>query len=90
MKIKEVDGWLPIITTRAIMEGKECVMVLSLDDEEDWVALGDSEPGDDDLDALSVEELIALDPTIQDAPDLQPGQCAVRIDKGSPWVVETE
>ena len=64
--------------------------LLSLDEEGDWVALGDSEPADDDLDALSVEELLAMDASLADAPDLQPGQCAVRDGLQSPWTIEEE
>ena len=79
---------MPVITTLDIMEGKETVTVVSLDDEGDWVALGDTEPCDDDLDAFSVEELLAIDPSLCDVPDLNPGQCAVRTQKGAPWVVE--
>ena len=90
MKITETDGWMPVITTLAVIEGKECVTLLSLDEEGDWVALGDSEPADDDLDALSVEELLAMDASLADAPDLQPRQCAVRDGLQSPWTIEEE
>lgn len=90
MRITETDGWMPVITTLAVIEGKECVTLLSLDEEGDWVALGDSEPADDDLDTLSVEELLALDASLADAPDLQPGQCAVRDSRQTPWTIEEE
>ena len=39
MKITETDGWMPVITTLAVIEGRECVTLLSLDEEGDWVAL---------------------------------------------------
>lgn len=88
MTLKTDEFWKPVITTLPILRGDDEVACVALDEEGDWTALGNMDCSDDDLDAVSLEDLLALDPTLADMPELEPGQCAIRLGKGSPWAVE--
>ena len=88
MTLKTDDFWKPVVTTRQILTGDDDIVCVALDDEGDWTALGVLEFSDDDLDVVSVEDILLLDPSLADMPDLQQGQDAIRLSKGSPWTVE--
>ena len=82
------DFWKPVVTTRQIIQGEDIIVCVSLDMEGDWEALGNEEFSDDDLDVLSVEEMLQLDPTLASLPEMECGQVAVRDGKEAPWQVE--
>lgn len=88
MNLSNDEFWKPVVTTRQILQGEDVVLCVHLDSESDWEALGDADFTEEDLDVCSVEEMLALDPTLASLPDLQPGQTASRTDKDSPWEVE--
>ncbi len=90
MTLKADDFWKPVVTTCQILAGEDDIVCVALDDEGDWTALGVLECSDDDLDVVSVEEILSLDPSLADMPDLQPGQDAIRLSIGSPWAVEEQ
>ena len=76
MIFKDDDFWKPVITTRQVIEGTDTVACLTLDD--------------DDLDAISVEEMLQSDPTLAFAPDMECGESAVRDSKDTPWEIVKE
>lgn len=88
MTLKTDEFWKPVVTTRQILTGNDDIVCVALDDEGDWTALGVLECSDDDLDVVSVEDILLLDPSLADMPDLQQGEDAIRLSKGSPWTVE--
>ena len=88
MTLKTDEFWKPVITTRQILAGDDDILCVAFDDEGDWTALGQQDCSDDDLDVVSVDDILILDPSLAEMPDLQPGQDAIRLSKGSPWAVE--
>ena len=88
MTLKTDDFWKPVVTTNQILTGDDDIVCVALDDEGDWTALGNQDCADEDLDVVSVEDILILDPTLAEMPDLSPGQDAIRLSKGSPWVIE--
>jgi hypothetical protein len=59
---------------------------VSLDEEGDWAAFGDTDS--EDLDCMSLEEALAMDPSLASLPDLQLGQTAWRDDVNAEWQIE--
>lgn len=86
MKIIDDDPWKPLIAPLTVIEGKEPIMQVTLDDEDDWQAFGITES--DDYDCISLEEALVLDPTLASLPDMRRGQSAWRDDLSSEWQVE--
>lgn len=87
MIFKDDDFWKPVITTRQIIEGSDTITSVTLDEEGDWQALGDAPFTDDNLDVLSIEEMLAADPTLSSLPDMRQGDTATRDGKDTPWVM---
>lgn len=86
MKINDDDFWKPLIAPVAVIEGKEPILQVSLDEEGDWAAFGDTDS--EDLDCMSLEEALAMDPSLASLPDLQLGQTAWRDDVNAEWQIE--
>jgi hypothetical protein len=86
MKITDDDFWKPLIAPVAVIEGKEPILQVSLDEEGDWAAFGDTDS--EDLDCMSLEEALAMDPSLASLPDLQLGQTAWRDDVNAEWQIE--
>ncbi len=89
MLFKDDDFWKPVITTRQIIEGADTITCVTLDEEGDWQALGNAPFTDDDLDVISVEEMLQADATLALLPDMVYGDSMVRADKDSPWEKES-
>ena len=70
-----------------VIDGSDVITTITLDEEGDWEALGDSDFTDDDLDVLSVEEVLSLDSSLASLPDLLPGQSAVREAHDAAWQI---
>lgn len=86
MKITDDVFWKPLIAPVAVIEGKEPILQVSLDEEGDWAAFGDTDS--EDLDCMSLEEALAMDPSLASLPDLQLGQTAWRDDVNAEWQIE--
>ena len=86
MKITDDDFWKPLIAPVAVIEGKEPILQVSLDEEGDWAAFDDTDS--EDLDCMSLEEALAMDPSLASLPDLQLGQTAWRDDVNAEWQIE--
>lgn len=86
MKITDDDFWKPLIAPVAVIEGKEPILQVTLDEEGDWAAFGDTDS--EDLDCMSLEEALAMDPSLASLPDLQLGQTAWRDDVNAEWLIE--
>ncbi len=86
MKITDDDFWKPLIAPVAVIEGKEPILQVSLDEEGDWAAFGDTDS--EDLDCMSLEEALTMDPSLASLPDLQLGQTAWRDDVDAEWMIE--
>lgn len=90
MKITEVDFWRPFITSREVINGESVILSVALDGDGDWQGYGDERVTDDNLDCISVEEALQIDPTLASLPDLKPGQGAWRDNRDSEWQVEED
>ena len=86
MKITDDDFWKPLIAPVAVIEGKEPILQVTLDEEGDWAAFGDTDS--EDLDCMSLEEALAMDPSLASLPNLQLGQTAWRDDVNAEWQIE--
>ncbi|MBO4822915.1 MAG: hypothetical protein J5548_15815 [Prevotella sp.] len=85
--LKNDEQWKPVVTTRQIIQGDDDITCVHLDLEGDWEVLGSDDFTEEDLDVCSVEEVLALDPSLENLPELLPGQTAVRDGKDAPWDV---
>lgn len=85
--LKNDEQWKPVVTTRQIIQGDDDITCVHLDLEGDWEVLGSDDSTEEDLDVCSVEEVLALDPSLENLPELLPGQTAVRDVKDAPWDV---
>ena len=90
MTLKEDEFWKPVITTLQILDGEDDIVCITFDAEGDWEALGNLDIDDDDLEAVSVEDIRNLDPSVDTMPDIAPGQSVIRLSKGSPWTIAEE
>lgn len=86
MKITDDDFWKPLIAPVTVIEGKEPILQVTLDEEGDWAAFGDTDS--EDLDCMSLEEALTMDPSLASLPDLQLGQTAWRDDVNAEWLIE--
>lgn len=89
MTFKDDDFWKPVITTRQVIEGADIITCVTLDEEGDWQALGNETFTDDDLDVVSVEEMLQIDPTLALLPDMNYGESMTRPAKDTPWEKES-
>ena len=85
MLLREDDFWKPVLTTRQILNGEDFIAVVVYDEEGDWQALGAADFTDDDIDVVSVEEILALDDSLTTLPDMQLGEVVERDSVVSPW-----
>lgn len=84
MRLSEEIGNKPVITTRYVMDANSPITYVSYDEDGDWLFFGDEDVTDSDACVISVEQILALDDTL-DSLDLSPGQSAKRIDTDSDW-----
>ncbi len=90
MLFKDDESWKPVITTKQVIEGSDNVAYVTYDEEGDWQAFGFEPFYDDDLDAISIEEMLEKDPTLALVPDLERGETASRGSMDLPWRKEEE
>lgn len=90
MFFKDDDFWKPVITTRQVIEGSDSVACVTLDEEGDWQVFGFEDFTDDDLDTVSVEEMLQIAPSLAFLPDMAPGESVTRGSKEEPWEKEEE
>ena len=78
-----------VFTTKYVLREGSPIVYVSHDADGDWQFLG-SEPDLKEEDALiiSLEEIIAHDPTILDIADLPLGRVAIRKGRNAQWKVE--
>lgn len=86
--LKNDEQWKPVVTTRQILLGDDDILCVHLDLEGDWEVLGSDDFTEEDLEVCSIEEILVLDPSLGDLPELLPGQTAVREGKEMSWKVE--
>ena len=89
MTLKSDEFWKPVVTTKQVLAGDDIITCVILDEEGDWEVLGEEDFEDDDLDVVSVEDILALDPTLALLPDMVPGQTCVRTRPEEAWTVES-
>ena len=85
MTLKDEEFWKPVITTRQIIEGTDIIVCVTLDEEGDWQAFGNELFTDDDLDVISVEEMMQKDPTLALLPEMECGESVTRAGENAPW-----
>lgn len=84
MKLSEEIGSKSVITTRYVLDANSTITYVSYDEAGDWLFFGDEDITDSDTCAISIEQILELDDTL-DLLDLSPGQGAKRIDIDSDW-----
>ena len=76
------DKFCPVFTTSAWLESQEPIVDVIHDKEGYWFFLPSGEP---DWKMVPLEELIKVDPTLNDVFDLDYGECANREFIGGQW-----
>ena len=77
-----------VITTHYVLSTGSAITYVSYDEDGDWQFFGNEDVEEKDARVMSVKQIIDLDPTLKDLPDMQPSQSASRMDVESKWVVE--
>src|SRR5471032_2432893 len=73
------------ITTRQVLEGHPVNLVVHYDDDHSWAFQCGTSNEDKDGRMISMEQAVALDPSIVEIADLQPGWIAWREQPGAAW-----
>lgn len=80
---------LGVFTTQNILDKKEPVRYVIHDEEGDWFFLENEDVDNDDIQIISLEQIVTLDPTLNSIYHLQYGWEAYRASTDSEWT-ETE
>ena len=88
MKLIEEPKNKAAITTRFVVKEGSVITFVSLDEDGDWQFLGDEDVEEKDAFIISIEQILEMDKTLKNIPELQKGQSAFRINLDSPWQVK--
>jgi hypothetical protein len=73
-------------TMRQVLDRSEPILLVSHDgDDHGWQFIGTSDVSMADAKLVGLEEIVALDPTVLEVADLEPGWQALRKSIGDPW-----
>jgi hypothetical protein len=89
MKLVKDDKLKAVITTKYVMKNGSLIIEVYYDDDGDWQFFGSEECSEDDAVVISVQQILDIDNTLVDLPDLKKGQRAYRTSKNTNWEISS-
>jgi hypothetical protein len=88
MKLVEEIKNKTVITTKYVVNNNSPIISVFYDEDGDWQFFGEEEVGEEDAYIVSVQQILEIDKTLANIPNLSKGQSAFRTDKKSLWEVQ--
>ena len=90
MKIIEENKNKSAITTKYVVNNNSIIVSVFYDEDGDWQFLGEEEVSEEDAIVVSIQEMIDIDKSLVNLPDLKEGESAYRKNKESIWLIRAE
>ena len=87
MKVTEEDKNKSAITTKYVVNNNSIIVSVFYDEDGDWQFLGEEEVSEEDAIVVSIQEMIDIDKSLVNLPDLKEGESAYRKNKESIWLI---
>lgn len=87
MKIIEENKNKSAITTKYVVNNNSIIVSVFYDEDGDWQFLGEEEVSEEDAIVVSIQEMIDIDKSLVNLPDLKEGESAYRENKVSIWLI---
>ena len=87
MKITEENKNKSAITTKYVVNNNSIIVSVFYDEDGDWQFLGEEEVSEEDVIVVSIQEMIDIDKSLVNLPDLKEGESAYRKNKESIWLI---
>ena len=87
MKIIEENKNKSAITTKYVVNNNSIIVSIFYDEDGDWQFLGEEEVSEEDAIVVSIQEMIDIDKSLVNLPDLKEGESAYRKNKESIWLI---
>ena len=87
MKIIEENKNKSAITTKYVVNNNSIIVSVFYDEDGDWQFLGEDEVSEEDAIVVSIQEMIDIDKSLVNLPDLKEGESAYRKNKESIWLI---
>ena len=75
------------ITTKYVVNNNSIIVSVFYDEDGDWQFLGEEEVSEEDAIVVSIQEMIDIDKSLVNLPDLKEGESAYRKNKESIWLI---
>ena len=87
MKIIEENKNKSAITTKYVVNNNSIIVSVFYDEDGDWHFFGKEEVSEEDAIVVSIQEMIDIDKSLVNLPDLKEGESAYRKNKESIWLI---
>ena len=87
MKIIEENKNKSAITNKYVVNNNSIIVSVFYDEDGDWQFLGEEEVSEEDAIVVSIQEMIDIDKSLVNLPDLKEGESAYRKNKESIWLI---
>ena len=87
MKITEENKNKSAITTKYVVNNNSIILSFFYDEDGYWQFLGEEEVSEEDAIVVSIQEMIDIDKSLVNLPDLKEGESAYRKNKESIWLI---
>lgn len=87
MKIIEENKNKSAITTKYVVNNNSIIVSVFYDEDGDWQFFGEEEVSEEDAIVVSIQEMIDIDKSLVNLPDLKEGESAYRKNKESIWLI---
>lgn len=87
MKIIEESKNKSAITTKYVVNNNSIIVSVFYDEDGDWQFFGEEEVSEEDAIVVSIQEMIDIDKSLVNLPDLKEGESAYRKNKESIWLI---
>lgn len=88
MKLIDETPNKPVITTHYVMSTGSEITYIVYDEDGDWQFFGNEDVDENDARVMSVKQILELDESLKDLPDMEKGQTASRMTADAKWIVE--
>lgn len=87
MKIIEENKNKSAITTKYVVNNNSIIVSVFYEEDGDWQFFGKEEVSEEDAIVVSIQEMIDIDKSLVNLPDLKEGESAYRKNKESIWLI---